>query len=125
MFTNGCFDVLHQGHRKLLKEAKALGDILVVGLNSDTSISRLKGAERPINDVAQRIDVLSALPDVDAVIVFEEDTPLELLQELKPNVLVKGGDYQPKEVVGKDEVDEVVIIPLVEGISTTKLMNVI
>ena len=88
-------------------------------------ISRLKGAERPINGVAQRIDVLSALPDVDAVIVFEEDTPLELLQELKPNVLVKGGDYQPKEVVGKDEVDEVVIIPLVEGISTTKIMNVI
>ena len=125
VFTNGCFDVLHQGHRKLLKEAKALGDILVVGLNSDTSISRLKGAERPINGVAQRIDVLSALPDVDAVIVFEEDTPLELLQELRPNVLVKGGDYQPKEVVGKDEVDEVVIIPLVEGISTTKIMNVI
>jgi D-beta-D-heptose 7-phosphate kinase/D-beta-D-heptose 1-phosphate adenosyltransferase len=123
VFTNGCFDVLHQGHRKLLKEAKSLGDVLVVGLNSDASISRLKGAERPINGVAQRIDVLSALPDVDAVIVFEEDTPLELLQELKPNVLVKGGDYIADEVIGNDLVDEVVIIPLVEGISTTKLIS--
>jgi len=125
VFTNGCFDVLHQGHRKLLEQARKLGDVLVVGVNSNDSISRLKGAERPINDVSQRIDVLSALPDVDAVIVFKEDTPLELLQELRPDILVKGGDYQPKEVVGKDEVDEVVIIPLVEGISTTKLMGVI
>jgi D-beta-D-heptose 7-phosphate kinase/D-beta-D-heptose 1-phosphate adenosyltransferase len=94
----------------------------VVGLNSDASISRLKGAERPINSVAQRIEVLSALADVDAVIVFEEDTPLELLQELRPNVLVKGGDYSADEVVGNDLVDEVVIIPLVEGISTTNLL---
>ena len=123
VFTNGCFDVLHQGHRKLLREAKALGDVLVVGLNSDASISRLKGAERPINSVAQRIEVLSALADVDAVIVFEEDTPLELLQELRPNVLVKGGDYSADEVVGNDLVDEVVIIPLVEGISTTNLLD--
>lgn len=123
VFTNGCFDVLHQGHRQLLKQAKSLGDVLVVGLNSDASISRLKGAARPINSVAQRVEVLSALSEVDAIIVFEEDTPLELLQELKPNVLVKGGDYQPNEVVGKDVVDEVIIIPLVEGISTSILVN--
>jgi D-beta-D-heptose 7-phosphate kinase/D-beta-D-heptose 1-phosphate adenosyltransferase len=123
VFTNGCFDVLHQGHRKLLKEAKSLGDLLVVGLNSDASISRLKGAERPINSVAQRIDVLSALPDVDAVIVFEEDTPIELLQELKPHILVKGGDYSVDKVVGNDLVDETVIVPLVEGISTTNLLE--
>ena len=115
VFTNGCFDVLHQGHRKLLKEAKALGDILVVGVNSDASISRLKGSERPINKEAQRVEVLSALPDVDFVFVFEENTPLELLHELKPTILVKGGDYSPHEVVGKDVVNEVVIIPLVEG----------
>lgn len=123
VFTNGCFDVLHQGHRQLLKQAKSLGDVLVVGLNSDASISRLKGANRPVNSVAQRVKVLSALPEVDAVIVFEEDTPLELLQELKPNFLVKGGDYQPNEVVGKDVVEEVVIIPLVEGISTSILVK--
>jgi len=123
VFTNGCFDVLHQGHRKLLAEARKLGDVLVVGLNSNNSISRLKGADRPINNATQRVDVLSALPDVDAVIVFEEDTPLELLQELKPNILVKGGDYRADEVVGNDLVDDVVIISLVEGISTTNLLS--
>ncbi|MDB4655334.1 D-glycero-beta-D-manno-heptose-7-phosphate kinase [Flavobacteriales bacterium] len=123
VFANGCFDVLHQGHRQLLKQAKSLGDVLVIGLNSDASISRLKGANRPVNSVVQRVEVLSALPEVDAVIVFEEDTPLELLQELKPNVLVKGGDYQPNEVVGKDVVEEVVIIPLIEGVSTSILVE--
>lgn len=122
VFTNGCFDVLHQGHRQLLKEAKTKGDLLVVGLNSDASISRLKGEERPINAVQHRIDALAALPEVDAVIVFEEDTPYELLSELKPTVLVKGGDYKPEEVVGGDLVEEVVIIPLVEGVSTTNLL---
>ncbi len=123
VFTNGCFDVLHQGHRKLLQEARELGDMLVVGLNSDDSVKRLKGESRPINSVAQRIEALSALPSVDAVIVFEEDTPHELLAELKPNVLVKGGDYRPEEIVGSDLVDEVVIVPLVEGVSTTGLIK--
>lgn len=123
VFTNGCFDVLHQGHRKLLQEARLLGDMLVVGLNSDDSIKRLKGQERPINSVGQRIEALSALPSVDAIIEFEEDTPHELLAELKPNVLVKGGDYRPEEIVGSDLVDEVVIVPLVEGVSTTELLN--
>lgn len=123
IFTNGCFDVLHQGHRKLLKEARELGDCLVVGLNSDDSIKRLKGNDRPINSVQQRIEALEALPFVDAVIVFEEDTPYELLEGLRPNVLVKGGDYKPAEVVGNDLVEEVVIIPLVEGVSTTELLK--
>lgn len=123
VFTNGCFDVLHQGHRKLLTDARKLGDILVVGLNSDDSISRLKGADRPINGWKQRLDVLSALPSVDAVILFEEDTPLELLQQLKPDVLVKGGDYQADEVVGSNLVNEIVIIPIVDGLSTTQLMS--
>lgn len=123
IFTNGCFDVLHQGHRKLLQEARELGDLLVVGLNSDNSIKRLKGETRPINTVDQRVDALAALPSVDAVIVFEEDTPYELLQELQPQILVKGGDYEPKNVVGADLVDEVIIIPLVEGVSTTGLLE--
>ncbi|MFM1874732.1 MAG: D-glycero-beta-D-manno-heptose-7-phosphate kinase [Bacteroidota bacterium] len=123
VFTNGCFDVLHQGHRKLLQEARELGDLLVVGLNSDDSIKRLKGENRPINSVEQRIEALAALPSVDAVIVFEEDTPYELLAQLKPQTLVKGGDYEPKNVVGADLVNEVVIIPLVEGVSTTNLLG--
>jgi D-beta-D-heptose 7-phosphate kinase/D-beta-D-heptose 1-phosphate adenosyltransferase len=123
VFTNGCFDVLHQGHRKLLQKARELGDVLVVGLNSDDSIKRLKGETRPINSMEQRVEALAALPTVDAVIVFEEDTPYELLQELLPQVLVKGGDYDPKAVVGADLVDEVAIIPLVEGVSTTDLLG--
>ena len=123
VFTNGCFDVLHQGHRKLLQEARELGDLLVVGLNSDDSIKRLKGETRPINSVDQRIEALTALPFVDAVMVFSEDTPFELLQELRPNILVKGGDYVPEEIVGRELVDEVVVIPLVEGVSTTNLLN--
>lgn len=123
IFTNGCFDVLHQGHRKLLREARELGDLLVVGLNSDNSIKRLKGESRPINTVDQRVEALAALPTVDAVIVFEEDTPYELLQQLQPQLLVKGGDYEAKDVVGADLVDEVVIIPLVEGVSTTDLLS--
>ena len=123
VFTNGCFDVLHQGHRKLLQEARELGDMLIVGLNSDDSIKRLKGSERPINSMNQRIEALAALPSVDAIFVFEEDTPFELLEELNPNVLVKGGDYRPEEIVGRELVEDVVVIPLVEGVSTTDLLN--
>jgi len=123
VFTNGCFDVLHQGHRKLLQEARELGDMLVVGLNSDDSIKRLKGAERPVNSVSQRIEALAALPSIDAVIIFEDDTPYELLQELRPNILVKGGDYKPEEIVGRELVEEVIVIPLVEGVSTTDLLK--
>ncbi|MCF8461735.1 MAG: bifunctional heptose 7-phosphate kinase/heptose 1-phosphate adenyltransferase [Flavobacteriales bacterium] len=123
VFTNGCFDVLHQGHRMLLKEAKALGDLLVVGLNSDDSIKRLKGAQRPINSVNQRIEALAALPSVDTIIVFEDDTPHQLLEELRPNILVKGGDYNPNEIVGREFAEQIVVIPLVEGISTTNLLE--
>lgn len=123
VFTNGCFDVLHQGHRKLLKEARELGDLLVVGLNSDDSIKRLKGETRPVNSVDQRVEALTALPFVDAIMVFSEDTPFELLQALRPNILVKGGDYLPQKIVGRELVDEVVVIPLVEGVSTTNLLN--
>lgn len=123
VFTNGCFDVLHQGHRKLLQNARNLGDVLVVGINSDDSITRLKGESRPINSLDQRVDALAALPWVDAVIVFEENTPLELIEELQPQTLIKGGDYKPEEVVGAELVDEVVIIPLIEGISTTGLLK--
>lgn len=123
VFTNGCFDVLHQGHRQLLEQAKLLGDVLVVGLNSDPSISRLKGKERPMNCLKHRIDVLSSLPYVDAIMVFEEDTPFKLLQALKPNVLVKGGDYKLEEIVGRELVDDVVVIPLVNGFSSSKLIN--
>jgi D-beta-D-heptose 7-phosphate kinase/D-beta-D-heptose 1-phosphate adenosyltransferase len=123
VFTNGCFDVLHQGHRKLLQEAKELGDLLVVGLNSDDSIKRLKGSERPINSLGQRVEALSALPFVDAIIVFEEDTPFELITLLKPNTLVKGGDYTEDQIIGNELVENVVIIPLVSGFSTTGLMD--
>lgn len=123
VFTNGCFDVLHQGHRKLLAEAKKLGDVLVVGLNSDASISRLKGNDRPINGSAERIEALSALPFVDAIMVFEQDTPFVLLNKLKPNVLVKGGDYNKNEVIGADLIPDVVIIPLLQGVSTSQLLQ--
>jgi len=123
VFTNGCFDVLHQGHRQLLKEAQALGDKLIVGLNSDDSIRRLKGSQRPINKLNQRVEALSALPFVDGIIVFEEDTPFELIKALQPNTLVKGGDYSKQQVVGNDLVKNVVILPLLKGISTTELMG--
>ena len=100
VFTNGCFDILHVGHVSYLAEAKALGDILVVGVNSDASIRTLKGPERPINPIEHRLTMLAALKSVDWVIEFEEDTPIALLDALKPDVLVKGGDYTTTEVVG-------------------------
>jgi len=123
VFTNGCFDVLHKGHRKLLYEARSFGDVLIVGLNSDSSVSRLKGPERPVNSEDLRIAALSSLEAVDYVMVFKEDTPLELLQELTPDVLVKGGDYKADEVVGKEVVGAVRIVGLVEGGSTTIMFS--
>ena len=123
VFTNGCFDLLHPGHVRLLREAADLGDFLVVGLNSDASVRRLKGPSRPINPAEARAEVLSALEAVDAVTIFDEDTPLELITAIRPDVLVKGGDYRPDEVVGRPEVEaaggRLVLIPLVEGHSTT------
>jgi len=127
VFTNGCFDLLHLGHARLLRQAAALGDFLVVGLNSDASVRRLKGPARPLNSASARAEVLSALEAVDAVTIFEEDTPLELISLICPDVLVKGGDYRPDEVVGRAEVEsaggELVLVPLVEGHSTTGLVR--
>jgi len=123
VFTNGCFDILHEGHRVLLQSARSLGDILVVGVNSDSSVARLKGETRPINRQEERALVLSLLPYVDFVIIFEEDTPLDLIKVIKPNTLVKGGDYDSKQVVGAYLVPEVVIINLLQGHSTTFLSS--
>jgi D-beta-D-heptose 7-phosphate kinase/D-beta-D-heptose 1-phosphate adenosyltransferase len=127
VFTNGCFDLLHPGHVRLLRQAAALGDFLVVGLNSDASVARLKGPARPINSEDARAEVLGALECVDAVTVFDEDTPLELIQAVQPDVLVKGGDYRPEEVVGREEVEaaggKLVLIPLVAGHSTTQMVH--
>ena len=125
VFTNGCFDILHVGHVTYLEAAKNLGDALVVGVNSDASVRRLKGKSRPINPEKDRAAVLSALRCVDFVVLFEEDTPLRIITALKPNVLVKGGDYTPDTIVGADVVrsggGSVVTIPLVAGKSTTAI----
>lgn len=127
VFTNGCFDILHIGHIRYLQEAAKLGDILVLGLNSDASVSRLKGPERPINSEQDRAELLCALEFIDYVVVFEEDTPYELIKKIQPDVLVKGGDYAPEQVVGKDIVEsrggKLVLIPFVEGKSTTNIIN--
>jgi len=126
-FTNGCFDILHPGHVKVLAEARATCDRLVVGLNSDASVARLKGPDRPIQDVHARADVLAALEAVDLVVVFEQDTPLELISRLKPKVLIKGGDYRVEDVVGREIVEaeggEVVIIDLLPGHSTSAIVR--
>ncbi|AWB47212.1 D-glycero-beta-D-manno-heptose 1-phosphate adenylyltransferase [Gemmobacter aquarius] len=127
VFTNGCFDVLHAGHVRLLAEAKRQGDILIVGLNSDASVRRLKGAPRPVNALADRAEVISGLAAVDHVVVFEDDTPLALIQALRPDVLVKGGDYTPDSIVGADVVRQsggrVMTVPLLPGRSTTATLG--
>ena len=122
VFTNGCFDVLHKGHLTLLKEARSLGDKLVVGLNSDGSVKRLKGDTRPFNDLETRREQLELIPYVDEVVVFYEDTPYELIKEIKPDLIVKGGDYTVEEIVGHD-LAPVHIVPTVEGYSTTKILE--
>jgi rfaE bifunctional protein nucleotidyltransferase chain/domain len=123
VFTNGVFDILHRGHVEYLYAARALGDELVVAINTDASVRRLKGADRPINIDEDRAIVLAGLGCVDYVTFFADDTPLQLLTALLPDVLVKGGDYTPDTIVGRDEVEgaggQVVVIPLVEGRSTT------
>ncbi len=127
VFTNGCFDIIHAGHVKYLREARKLGDRLVVGLNSDESVHRLKGDSRPVNPLKDRIDVLSAFEFVDEVIPFEEDTPYDLIKKVRPDILVKGGDYEIKDIVGADLVrswgGEVRTIPFVEGKSTTAIIE--
>ncbi|MCV3423723.1 D-glycero-beta-D-manno-heptose-7-phosphate kinase [Campylobacter lari] len=123
VFTNGCFDIMHYGHIKYLEKAKKLGDILVVGLNSDESIKRLKGNSRPINLEFQRACMLASMYFVDYVVIFNEDTPYELIEFLKPDVLVKGADYKDKEVVGSNLVKKVELIDFEEGFSTTNIIN--
>ncbi len=127
VFTNGCFDILHAGHVSYLKQAAALGDVLVVGINSDDSVRRLKGTDRPVNNVNDRVAVLGALECVDYITVFEEDTPYNLISIVKPDIIVKGGDYKPDDVVGKDIVEayggRVEILPFVNGKSTTNIIN--
>jgi D-beta-D-heptose 7-phosphate kinase/D-beta-D-heptose 1-phosphate adenosyltransferase len=122
VFTNGVFDILHTGHFELLAEAKTLGSKLIVGINSDDSVKRLKGKDRPINNQLKRISQLEILPWVDKVVVFDEDTPYELIKDLKPHVIVKGGDYTVEQVVGHD-LAEVHLVPTVEGYSTTNIIE--
>jgi D-beta-D-heptose 7-phosphate kinase/D-beta-D-heptose 1-phosphate adenosyltransferase len=127
VFTNGCFDILHRGHVELLREAKGLGDILVVGLNSDASVRRLKGRGRPLVGEKDRAVVLAALEAVDRVVIFDEDTPLEAIRALEPDVLVKGAEYGREEIVGASIVEEsggrVKRVPMRKGFSTTSLIR--
>jgi len=127
VFTNGCFDILHRGHVTYLHEAKKLGDFLIVGVNSDSSVSKLKGPSRPIQNEHDRLFILASLESVDAVILFTEDTPKKLIEELLPNVLVKGGDYQINEMVGHEIVlasgGLVTTIPFIEDKSTSNIVK--
>lgn len=127
VFTNGCFDLLHLGHITYLEEAAKLGDVLVVGLNSDESVRRLKGPSRPVLPQQERARLLAALEFVEAVVVFEEETPLRLIEKIRPDVLVKGGDYTVDRIVGAELVQsyggQVEILPLVPGYSTTALIK--
>lgn len=127
VFTNGCFDIIHAGHVDYLEKAKKLGDILVVGLNSDSSVKRIKGEKRPLIPQEMRAKVLSSLKPVDYVVVFEEDTPLRLIKAIKPDVLVKGGDWDLDKIVGREFVEsyggEVKTIPFEFDISTSKIVD--
>ena len=127
VFTNGVFDLLHPGHVRYLQDARALGDALIVGVNSDRSVRAIKGPDRPVNPEAERAEVLAALGCVDAVVVFDEDTPQAIIRTIQPDVLVKGADWGPNDIVGRDVVEarggQVVRIPLAEGYSTSTLIR--
>ena len=127
VFTNGCFDLLHKGHRDLIEQSFSFGDILIVGLNSDESVKRLKGKNRPIQSEVDRKNALLDTGYVNQVYIFDNDTPLELINLIKPDILVKGGDYTPNEIVGYEEVTslggEVRIVPLTPGFSTTSTIE--
>lgn len=127
VFTNGCFDILHRGHVSYLQNARNLGDFLIVGVNSDHSVSRLKGPTRPIQNEEDRLFILAGLECVDAVVLFEEDTPIRLIEQLLPNVLVKGGDYVIEEIVGYDVVTKngglVTTLPFIDGKSTSNIVK--
>ena len=126
VFTNGCFDILHVGHIRYLKQAKSMGNFLVVGVNSDDSVKRLKGPTRPMQTELDRAEILSALSSVDAVVIFKEDTPLELIKSIQPDVLVKGGDWPVEKIVGHEVVlargGKVESLSFVEGRSTTSII---
>ncbi|TLS96616.1 D-glycero-beta-D-manno-heptose-7-phosphate kinase [Aliarcobacter cibarius] len=123
VFTNGCFDILHVGHVKYLEVAKSYGDVLILGLNADSSVRKLKGPSRPINTQDDRAYILASLESVDYVVIFEEETPYELIKLIKPHVLVKGGDYEGKEVIGQDIADELKLVQFVDGKSTTNTIK--
>jgi rfaE bifunctional protein nucleotidyltransferase chain/domain len=127
VFSNGCFDILHRGHVEYLSKAAAFGDVMVIGLNTDASVRRLKGPSRPVNDEKARAFVLAGLECVTAVVLFDEDTPYNLIKTVQPDVLVKGSDYKPEDIVGYDVVTakggKVVTVDLVEGFSTTGIIN--
>jgi D-glycero-beta-D-manno-heptose 1-phosphate adenylyltransferase len=127
VFTNGCFDILHRGHIEYLSKAAALGDILIIGLNSDQSVKNIKGPARPVQDQETRALILASLQFVSKVVIFEESTPYELIKKIQPDVLVKGADYKPENIVGYDIVNskggEIVTIEFVEGQSSTELIN--
>ena len=129
VFTNGCFDILHRGHVEYLSKAKQLGDVLIVGVNSDSSVKRIKGNKRPIIPQDDRIAVLSAIEFIDYIVVFEDDTPYELIKKLVPDVLVKGSDWSIDEVVGRDVVEseggKVILVELTPGRSTTNIIQTI
>ena len=127
VFTNGVFDILHPGHIRYLQQARALGDLLIVGLNSDASVRRNKGPERPINNEGERAEILEALECVDAVTVFDEETPAEIIRAVQPDILVKGADWAEDAIVGRDTVEarggRVVRIPIEQGFSTTEIIR--
>jgi rfaE bifunctional protein nucleotidyltransferase chain/domain len=127
VFTNGCFDLLHSGHIHLFREAKKKGDVFIVAVNDDTSIKKIKGTSRPIFPLKERIEILGAIEEIDYLTSFSEETPQEIIAWLLPDVLVKGGDWRPEEVVGKREVEEaggeVVIIPYLKGCSSSEIVK--
>lgn len=127
VFTNGCFDLLHPGHLSILEQARELGDVLIVGINSDASVRSLKGAGRPVVPELERAEVLAALECVDAVVIFDEPTPREVIARLLPDVLVKGADWGSDQIVGREEVEgaggRVVLVPVVRGYSTTETLR--
>ena len=125
VFTNGCFDIIHAGHIHYLCKARELGDILVVGLNSDASVRKLKGDDRPINNEQDRAFVLSGLKAVDYVVIFEEETPCNLIRTISPQLLVKGGDYAVEEIVGREFADETIVLPFIDGKSTSSTIEAI
>lgn len=122
IFTNGCFDLFHAGHLKILYQAKQLGDVLHVGINSDESIKKLKGKSRPIMSQDERFEIIASIRYVDRVYIFDDPTPIKLIEEIMPDIIVKGGDWNPEDVVGK-ELAQVVTIPLISDVSTTKIIE--